>query len=406
MIHHRRIRQKLIVKRFHTHDLPLPPRYNYIITGAGCAGSSLLMRMLLDPFFRDKQVLVIDAAAKDTNDRTWCFWEKEPDIFEDIVHHRWEQLEFFSSYCSTIEEISPYQYKMIRAADLYAKVQTAVRSHPNIFWKREQVLLVSTEKNCARVQTNAGIYTADYVFNSILFDEITKPFSAGVYHLLQHFKGWMIETTASCFDPAKACFMDFRISQSAGTSFMYVLPVSATVALVEYTLFTEELLPQKEYAHALQSYIRDTLGISDYLVQQEEFGVIPMTNHLFPLQEGRVVHIGIAGGQAKGSSGYAFRFIQKRTREIITQLKTGKALHLQTKWADRKFHLYDSVLLHVLQQRKMPGDTIFTAIFQKNPMVRVLRFLDNESSIPEDMQIMRSVPSRIFLPAALKELVS
>jgi lycopene beta-cyclase len=42
-----------------------------------------------------------------------------------------------------------------------------------------------------------------------------------------------------------------------------------------------------------------------------------MTNKKFPLQEGRVINMGIAGGQVKGSSGYAFQFIQKRTEQIV-----------------------------------------------------------------------------------------
>jgi lycopene beta-cyclase len=50
----------------------------------------------------------------------------------------------------------------------------------------------------------------------------------------------------------------------------------------------------------------------------------------------------------------------------------------------------------------MKGDEIFARIFQKNPAERVLQFLDNESSLGDDLQIMRSVPSSVFLPAALK----
>ena len=35
----------------------------------------------------------------------------------------------------------------------------------------------------------------------------------------------------------------------------------------------------------------------------------------------------------------------------------------------------------------------------------VLRFLDNESNFFEDVKIMNSVPTKIFLPAALYELI-
>ena len=74
-------------------------------------------------------------------------------------------------------------------------------------------------------------------------------------------------------------------------------------------------------------------------------------------------------------------------------------------FAQKKFQLYDSVLLRVLQDQKLDGATIFTAIFSKNPPDRVFRFLNNESSLIDDLHIMSSVPTRIFLPAALYALL-
>lgn len=362
--------------------------------------------MVKDPFFRNKQILVIDADTKTANDRTWCFWESGTGFFEDIVHHRWSQLDFFSDTFSATLSIEPYQYKMIRGIDLYEIVQKERALHPSVHWLREKVISLATENNKALVQTESGLYTADYVFNSILFKDLRQPFSNKGYHLLQHFTGWMIETSEPVFDPAKARFMDFRVDQSEGTTFMYVLPTSARTALVEYTLFTQKILAPEQYMQALHRYITENLSVKNYHIIQEEFGVIPMTNHVFPLQQGRVIYTGIAGGQAKGSSGYTFRFIQKRADEIINALKRGEEIQLQRSFSDKKFHLYDSVLLQVLQNRKLNGDAVFTAIFQKNPVQRVLRFLDNESSIAEDLQIMRSVPMSVFLPAALQELFS
>ena len=389
----------------------MPDHYHYIITGAGLAGSSLLMRMMREPFFNDKKILVIDQSPKTHNDRTWCFWEKEPDIFEPIVHHKWEQIEFFSSNYADTLNIAPYQYKMIQGIDLYTFVKEESNKHPNIEWKQEAIQSIKNIDKKAVVETTTNRYTADYVFNSILFNSsIVSPLGNGrgigaAYLLLQHFKGWVIETAIPCFDPSKATFMDFRVSQEHGTTFMYVMPTSPTSALVEYTLFTKELLPQEVYEDALRQYISIALGIQDYTITHEEFGVIPMTNQVFPIQEGRIVYTGIAGGQAKGSSGYAFRFIQKRTAQIVQALRNEGAVSLQRTWNDKKFNLYDSVLLNVLCKHKMSGDEIFSRIFQHNPPQRVLRFLDNETTFTEDLQIMRSVPTGIFLPAAMQELI-
>jgi lycopene beta-cyclase len=53
----------------------------------------------------------------------------------------------------------------------------------------------------------------------------------------------------------------------------------------------------------------------------------------------------------------------------------------------------------------MQGADIFAAIFKKNKPQTVLQFLDNNSSFLQDLQIMYSVPTTIFLPAAIKEIL-
>lgn len=389
--------------------------YDYIIAGAGCAGMSLLMRMASDSFFSTKKILVVDADEKSLNDRTWCFWEKEADIFEPIVHHIWDELDFFSTHFSTVMDIAPYRYKMIRGIDFYTYVKNKIASCPNIEWRKASVKKFlekasgagssheSDDNKLAGIELNDGtsIY-ASFVFSSILLDPIQK--SSKDFYFLQHFTGWEIETPTAVFNPARAVFMDFRVNQEHGTTFMYVLPTSTTKALVEYTLFTENLLPDEAYEKALRDYIGSELNIQDYTIAHREKGVIPMTTHPFPRYKGNQVYIGIAGGEAKASSGYAFKFIQKRTTAIVSALKNGHSLEINKSFLEKKGHLYDAVLLHVLHHQKMPGDQIFASIFKGNKAADVLSFLDNESSLFTDLKIMSSVPTRIFLPAALQEM--
>ena len=55
-------------------------QYDYIIAGAGCAGLSLAVHMIHSGKFSDKKILIVDKDDKQKNDRTWCFWEKEPGL--------------------------------------------------------------------------------------------------------------------------------------------------------------------------------------------------------------------------------------------------------------------------------------------------------------------------------------
>lgn len=380
-------------------------KYDYIITGAGCAGLSLLMRMQSFSFFQDKKILVIDASEKKGNDRTWCFWEQQSDIFQPIVCKEWSSIEFLAEGFSKTYTISPYQYKMIKGVDFYNYCHQALRKNGNITWLNTSVeRLYTNEDGLAVAVTKDGHYTGEYVFNSIVFDQPTP--KKGQYYFLQHFMGWEIETTDPAFDDSTARFMDFSIDQSKGTSFMYVLPQSPTKALVEYTLFTKQLLTEQAYKDALSSYIQTSLNIEAYSITHSEFGVIPMTNIRFPQQEKNVVHIGIAGNQAKASSGYAFKFIQKRAAQIVDLLRGSETNFSKQSFNDKKAALYDATLLRVLDEEKMKGAAIFAALFKGNSPQALFSFLDNESSLLTDLQIMNSVPTLIFLPAALKQLVA
>ena len=380
--------------------------YDYIITGAGLAGLSLLMRMMQHPFFDTAQILVIDAAKKNTNDRTWCFWEKEADIFEPIVIKKWDHVSFIAPSYTNELNLSPFTYKMIRGIDLYSHVLEKAATKNNITFCTERVLAVHSDVAGAKVVLEKQTLTASKVFNSILFEPANVlAQKAADYFLWQHFKGFEIKTATPVFNDAVATLMDFTVDQTEGTTFMYVMPTSPTTALVEYTLFTPNILEEEKYDEAITDYIQKTYGSIDYEVTHHEFGKIPMTNYSFVGGAGNLINIGVAGGQVKGSSGYAFHFIQEKTKTIVADVVSGKNPLRASTFAQKKFQLYDSVLLRVLQDQKLDGATIFTAIFSKNPLDRVFRFLNNESSLLDDLHIMSSVPTRIFLPTAIQALL-
>ncbi|MBG9375650.1 lycopene cyclase [Panacibacter sp. DH6] len=383
----------------------LETHYDYIITGAGCAGLSLLYRMMQHPFFSNKKILVADKAEKNHNDRTWCFWETKPGMFEDVVHHKWKQVDFYSGHFSARFDIEPYTYKMIRGIDFYRFVLSKAAANKNVTIVYGSVAAVSCNNDGASVVIDGEIFTARYVFNSILFKENTPPATAGkLYHLQQHFKGWLIETPANAFDERVATFMDFRVSQQYGTTFVYVLPLAANKALVEYTLFTKSLLPQHAYDEGLQHYISNFLKLKDYIVTETEFGIIPMTNFHFSKGSGNVINLGTAGGNTKASSGYTFRFIQKHSDAVIEKLVQQKHPQVLQNIMQKRFGLYDSTLLNVLSNNKLGGDRVFADMFRKNPVQRVFRFLDNETNPVEELKLVSSVPTKVFLPAAVQEL--
>ena len=374
-------------------------KYDYIICGAGCSGLSLIMHLIQSGKFTDKKILLIDKDPKHANDRTWCFWQKSQGLFEPIVYRKWDHLLFYGENFSRQLEISPYFYKMIRGIDFYEYCFKKIRQHSNIDILFEKVDRIFSETETGVIVNDQTIY-ADYVFNSILFE---KPkLGKNESWLLQHFKGWTIETEEDCFDENIATLMDFRINQEHGTAFCYVLPFDKRRALIEYTIFSGELLQQDQYDEGLQSYIKNMLNLSSYNIVEKEFGVIPMTDFKFSSRQNNVVQIGTAGGQTKGSSGYTFNFIQKHSKRIVDALvQTGMPFVSGT---SKRFNFYDSVLLKVLDEGWVGGKKLFTDLFEKNPIDKIFKFLDNESTVGEEIKIISTLPTVPFLKAGIRQI--
>ena len=364
------------------------------------------MRMVKSGRFPDKKILLIDKAPKTKNDRTWCFWEKERGFFEDTVYRKWDKLSFLSDEFSDTMDISPYEYKMIRGIDFYNYCFSEIERNKNI----DIIYGEITSIVCDRDNVSINIDEVTHNFHhTTLFNSFPKHSresevsSERDINLLQHFKGWIIETVHPVFDPGRATLMDFRVKQDRGTTFVYVLPFSKTNALLEYTLLTKDILKDEEYENELRTYLRDFLKIESYKIIEKEFGVIPMTTRQFDFYSGYMYYIGTAGGQTKASSGYTFQFIQKQAKLIIEYLLLpGKALFEIPKTPNR-FIFYDKVLLDVLENKIVTGKEIFTTLFKKNKPQQVLKFLDNESSLTEELKIISTLPTLPFLKSAIKQ---
>jgi lycopene beta-cyclase len=382
---------------FHQY-LNTPDQYDYIIAGGGCAGLSLVMHMIGSGQFEERKVLIIDKDQKNSNDRTWCFWEKEPGLFEAVVYRQWKQLSFFSHSFQKIFDTDPYTYKMIRGIDFYKHCYEEIRKHLNI-----KILYGEINSVFSIVgQTGLKLQTGETFYGRKIFSSILPkpPELKNNTWLLQHFKGWVIKLKENVFDPASATIMDFRVGQEHGTSFCYVLPFSENEALVEFTVFSANILESSLYDIKLKEYLANTLGINNYEVKGEEFGVIPMTDYNFPLKDKNIIYIGTAGGQTKGSTGYTFKFIQKHSKSLVNELLT----ETKNSYVKKRHRFYDSVLLGVLEHKLVPGEEVFTRMFRRNKPSGIFRFLDNESSLAEEIGIIRTLPTLPFLKAAIRKI--
>ena len=373
--------------------------YDYIMAGSGAAGLSLAYQ-LVQAGLGDKKILLLDREPKTDHDRTWCFWESGVGPFEELVFRSWDHLWFHGPQFSRRLEIAPYRYKMIRGGDFYRFLQDWVGKQPNLEVAYGEITQLEDTPQGGVVHLGSSTHQAQYVFSSLY----TPAAESRKYRsLLQHFKGWVVHTPQAVFDTGAATFMDFRIQQHNRVEFVYVLPFDSQTALVEYTLFSPNLLTQEEYDQGLRSYLQDYLQLQDYQVSEEEFGIIPRTDAPMAASSQHIVPIGTAGGRTKASTGYTFQRIQQHSRQIAAVLAQGGSPQ-QARPQSGRFDWYDSVLLEVLSQPSYPGHQVFCDLFSKNAAHQVLHFLEERTSFPQEVALMSSVNIPVFAAAMLRVL--
>ena len=372
--------------------------YNYIFTGAGLSALMTVYKMALSGKFADKTILLLDQNTKKANDRTWCFWEQQDSIWENCITKKWDSALFVNENSKRNLDLKPYHYNRIRGLDFYNLVFEFLSKQENITFGNEKVIEIEEDEIQIAVKTENHNYTCDKLFNSIYNQQAVE--NQRKFPLLQqHFIGWFIKTNEIAFNKEQATFMDFSVEQKGNTRFMYVLPTSENEALIEYTLFSHKHLEKSEYETEIKKYIQK-LGIETYEIIEKEQGSIPMTCYPFWKKNTRnVINIGTAGGWTKASTGFTFKNSDKKSTALVDFLQTEsnfKKFHKKT-----KFWFYDLLLLDILDQQNEVGSKIFSSLFKKGNPTVIFKFLDEETSFYEDLQVIWKCPKGLFVKALL-----
>ena len=370
--------------------------FDYIICGGGASGLLLSNALISDKYFNDKKVLIIEKDIKNINDKTFGFWNEEESLLDEIVFKEWEYAEFLDSNSHNSFSLSPYKYKMINSKKFYLHIGNKISKASNFTYLNSSINEIDEINRI--VKTDDGDFTSSIIFSSI-YNEV----SFKKYPLLkQHFIGWTIETKTEVFDDNKITFMDFSVDQKDEIRFMYVLPFNKNKALVEYTLFSSDLISDNEYEEEIQKYLEKN-NISNYSVIEKEKGIIPMTCYpFFENNTDTYFQIGTAGGWSKPSTGYTVKNSIKKIDIIINSLKQNKPLS-KIRFKNR-FWYYDLLFLDVLIASKGKGSKVFSDLFKNNDPIKIFKFLDEKTSVFEELTIFLSVDIKTFVRSLLKRI--
>jgi lycopene beta-cyclase len=153
----------------------------------------------------------------------------------------------------------------------------------------------------------------------------------------------------------------------------------------------------------LTRYATEILKLKDFEIIEQESGVIPMSD--FPFEkysDEKHILIGTAGGWVKPTTGYSFKNCERNSKKLIKNLKEG--LPINKGIISKKFRVYDSLFLDILNRRNEKGPELFEIMYTKFTIQKIFSFLDDETSFTEDLGIMLGFPTLPFTHSFLKYL--
>lgn len=380
--------------------------FDYIIAGGGLSGLSLAF-YLSKSQLKSKSVLIIDQQNSEKNNKTFSFWsEEEIPLFQSIIEKTWAKLAVQGkTLLPNIIEISPYYYSTIRGENFEKYVKAEIKKESNFQFIQSKIQQIRFGGLGTIVETEKG----DYIAKEKVFDSIS-PFPCDLTsdaYLKQHFIGWRVEAKFPTFKTEFAKIFDFRVAEGNYCEFMYFLPINSHTAILEHTFFSPNLENDNYYRNKIKYYLTTILGIKEYeyTLIEEEKGILPMVeiNTQQNLHQ-KWIKIGTPAGFIKSSTGYSFTRTQKWIKNLVKNLEENNLqAELIEKSRFKKFQ--DKVFLEVLKNPAINSNEIFEMLFEKNPPNLLLKYLDEETNFFEDLRIMGSVPTKIFLNAAFKVLL-
>ncbi|MEC5218720.1 lycopene beta-cyclase [Actimicrobium sp. GrIS 1.19] len=367
-----------------------------LILGGGCAGLSLARE--LAAFGRaSPSVGIIEQRVAYGNDRTWCFWGDAADPGTEPVEHQWRAVTLRAHGHAVTVDCSRHPYQMISARRFYDAALQTIALAPQI--RLETGARIVAEPMLVnglwQVETAAGKRRARQVID-------TRPGAApcaerGSPLLWQSFHGSEVTCEAPLFDPATATLMDFIDDGSHRIVFTYLLPMSATRALIELTVFSAAPVTAAELALPLQRQIRARVGSHPFKVERSEHGILPMG--LVPEKttwRANYLQVGLMHGAARASTGYAFQRIQRWARHCAAELANGAPAvgHAPDRMLMRGM---DRLFLSLLRHRPDLAPTLFVRMFQHAAPDSLARFMSDRAALGDTLSLIAALPALPFI---------
>ena len=349
------------------------------VIGDGC--SAMMLASRADELEGHNLTIIRPEGAPETKDHMLGFWNTPGLKFaEEVSRASWSNWSIITDSGEFKMSSEKYAY--------HAMHKVAYLESCRI--KSELNLVKFTEEN------NLNGKNPDYLFDS-------RPPKASKNAMLQHFLGQEVEVDRPVFDTSTAILMDFRVDQSHGMHFIYLLPFSPTRALVESTLFSTKVLEDEFYMDSISQYLSSHFGVNAKEIIHQEKGVIPMGN-LSP-HDPSIPGLGANAGAIRPASGYTFVFIHQQIQRAIVQAQKGK--RLKFKRPHKAVDVWmDGVLLTVLRHWPSQGPKLFARMAQRLTGDEFIQFMSGNASLRIRLKVIMAMPKLPFIRGASRFIFS
>ena len=377
----------------------MPTDIDLLILGGGCAGLSLAMQ-LASFGERIPKTLILEQRASYENDRTWCFWGDEKTPFATLSTHQWCAVSVSNSDQAVRVECTVSPYRMLASDHFYSLAVAALSKNSKIQLQMDTLITSEPQLKNGRwhFQTCNGAFSSAMVVD-------TRP-AAGVANeaafMWQSFSGQEIECLQPVFDPGCVELMSFSSPTSDRVAFTYVLPITSTRALIEFTVFAENPQSAQSLSADLAAAIELRVKGSFFSMLRSEHAVLPMglalATKVFGQQDYKstYVHVGLFAGAARPATGYAFQRIQRWAAHCAARISDGglPVVHAKDPWLLAQM---DRLFLSVLRRWPQFAPKIFVDLFANVDSQRLIRFLSDDARHSDYAAIILALPFRPFL---------
>jgi lycopene beta-cyclase len=379
------------------------------ILGGGLAGLSLAAA-LAAPEFSHLTILIIEPRETYVRDKTWSCWRQNPHAFSDAesaVWQAWQVQNAEKTIKVDSKNAEDYVYASVASDDFYASALKKIAACQHIsLWQAATVEKLTVEDNSAKVMLKNGSVVS---VKQAIFDS-RPPEKTEQAHLTQHFMGLQLTVQSPTFNVNTVILMDFKHS-SHGIHFIYVLPYSATEALVESTWICQHH-HHEDYAQELQADIaarwpnvkfevkyteKGSLALHTPKITSKQHGWKPLwywlTEHRKTLVANKVsvIDIGTRAGTARAATGYAFLETLADSARLANLIK--KNLPLTAFKRNKIDDWMDTLFLSFLTKNPTMGADYFVRMFANCQPARLIRFLTGQASWLDRLSVIIAVPA-------------